>query len=153
MPDGVFPVWGALGGRTQAVFLGSDSKIYAVGTQDLLIDEVHSNGTAWGVTNLELPDNLTVCEVNKWEGTAGSGNGTGNATGMRDGFLAFSTFSGDLYITGDAAFDIQDQASHTDWTKIDMPIGISVVDFAVGYRTLLIQGSDGNLYALSLIHI
>ena len=72
MPDGVFPVWGALGGRTQAVFLGSDSKIYAVGTQDLLIDEVHSNGTAWGATNLELPENLTVCEVNKWEGTAGS---------------------------------------------------------------------------------
>ena len=147
MPDGVFPVWGALGGRTQAVFLGSDSRIYSVGTQDLLIDEVHSNGTAWGATNLELPENLTVCEVNKWEGTAGSGNGTGNATGMRDGFLAFSTFSGNLYITGDGASEIQDQASHNDWTKIDMPIGISVVDFAVGYRTLLVLGSDQNLYA------
>src|SRR5690606_20538576 len=28
MPAGVRPVWGALGGRTQAVFVGSDSKIY-----------------------------------------------------------------------------------------------------------------------------
>jgi len=39
MPQDVFPVWGAIGGRTQAVFLGSDEKIYAIGEQDLLIDE------------------------------------------------------------------------------------------------------------------
>ena len=34
MPDNVYPVWGAIGGRTQAVFVGSDSKIYAVGQED-----------------------------------------------------------------------------------------------------------------------
>ena len=47
----------------------------------------------------------------------------------------------------DGASDIQAQASDTDWTKVNMPMGISVVDFGVGYRTLLVQGIDGNLYA------
>ncbi|MBT8232122.1 MAG: hypothetical protein HKO66_03460, partial [Saprospiraceae bacterium] len=38
LPSGVVPVWGAMGGRTQAVFLATDNNIYAVGEEDLLID-------------------------------------------------------------------------------------------------------------------
>jgi len=147
MPTGIFPVWGAIGGRTQAVFIGSDSKIYAVGAEGLLIDNANTSSNAWGATNLNLPVGITVCEINKWEGTAGSGNNNGSATGGRDGFLAFSTTNGDLYITGVGAKAIQSQASNIDWTKIVLPTGIRVIDFAVGYRTLLIHGSDGNLYA------
>ncbi|GLR17245.1 T9SS type B sorting domain-containing protein [Portibacter lacus] len=147
MPFGVFPVWGAIGGRSQAVFLGSDGKIYCVGQQDLLIDNSITQGSSWRVSSLTLPSGITVCDVNKWEGTAGSGNNQGNSNGQEDGFLVFSTSSGELYITGDGASNIQAQASNTSWTKLIMPIGINVVDFAVGYRTLLVQGSDGNIYA------
>jgi len=147
MPTDVLPVYGALGGRTQAVFLGNDGNIYAVGTQDLMIDRSNTSGTAWSVTSLSLPPGITVCDVNKWEGTAGSRNFAGNATGRPDGFLVFSTFSGDLYITGDGATDIQAGASNTDWTQVILPAGITVADFAVGYRTLLVLGNDGNLYA------
>ncbi len=154
MPTGIVPIWGAIGGRTQAVFLGSDGKIYAVGQEDLLIDESNTNSPAWNVARLSLPPGIEVCDVNKWQGTAGSGrdNNNGNsinaiATGDTDGFLVFSTESGEAYITGDGADAIQSRASNTDWTLIEMPSGISVVNFGVGYRTLLIQGSDGNLYA------
>jgi len=122
MPTGIFPVWGAIGGRTQAVFVGSDSRIYAVGSEDLLLHNANTSGTAWGPTN-------------------------GNATGERDGFLAFSTIAGDLYVTGRAASYVQFQAANADWTKIDLPIGIGVVDFAVGHQTLLVLGNDGNFYA------
>ena len=38
MPANVFPVWGAIGGRTQVVFLGSNGTIYAVGDEGSLID-------------------------------------------------------------------------------------------------------------------
>jgi gliding motility-associated-like protein/uncharacterized repeat protein (TIGR01451 family) len=147
MPAGIIPVWGAIGGRAQAVFIGSDSKIYAIGRQDLLIDGSNTNSTAWGEATLSLPSGITVCEINKWEGSAGSGNDTGNATGSLNGFLAFSTFSGEMYITGAGASEIQLNASNSDWTRIEMPFGINIVDFAVGYRTLLILGSDGKLYA------
>lgn len=151
MPSGVFPVWGAMGGRTQAVFLATDNNIYAVGEEDLLIDANRTNGPAWGVTTLSLPPGISVCDVNKWQGAAGSGsnndNNNSNATGAKDGFLVFSTISGDAYITGDGARDIQSGASNTNWTLINMPDDISVVNFGVGYRTLLILGSDGNLYA------
>ena len=147
MPTGVFPVWGALGGRTQAVFVGSDSNIYAVGLENLLINNGTTSNNAWGETSLSLPPGIVVCDINKWEGTAGSGRSNGIATGEKDGFLAFSTGTGDLYITGNGASAIQLEASNSDWTKIDMPASIRVVDFAVGYRTLLIYGSDGNLYA------
>jgi len=154
MPQDVVPIWGAIGGRTQAVFLGSDGKIYAIGEEDLLIDESNTNNPAWGVTRLKLPTGLTVCDVNKWQGTAGSGSDNNNSnsnnavvTGDTDGFLVFSTESGKAYITGDGASAIQSQASNTEWTQIQLPSGISVVNFAVGYRTLLVQGSDGNLYA------
>lgn len=147
MPAGVFPVWGAIGGRTQAVFIGSDSKIYAIGSQDLLIDNANTSGTAWGATSLSLPSGVTVCDINKWEGSAGSGGNNGNTTGERDGFLAFSTLSGDLYVTGQGATYVQFQASNTDWSKINLPVGIRVVDFAVGHQTLLVLGSDRNLYA------
>jgi len=147
MPPDVFPIWGALGGRTQAVFLGSDSRIYAVGAQDLMINSSHTSGSAWQATSLTLPSGIEVCDINKWEGTAGSGNSNGNATGNEDGFLVFSTYDGALYITGDGARDIQDQASNSTWTEMNIPGGIGVIDFAVGYRTLLVQGDDGNLYA------
>lgn len=150
MPLGIVPVWGAIGGRTQAVFIATDDKIYAIGEEDLMIDNSRTNGSSWGVTSLGLPDGVTVCDVNKWQGTAGSGsdnNNNSNTTGDRDGFLVFSTYGGEAYITGDGARAIQDQASNTDWTLINMPAGISVVNFGVGYRTLLILGSDGNLYA------
>ncbi len=151
MPTGVFPVWGAIGGRTQAVFIGSDGNIYAVGEEDLLIDATHTLGTGWKKTNLKLPSSITVCDVNKWEGTAGSGSdnssNNSNVTGDRDGFLVFSTYSGEAYITGDGASVIQSLASNTGWTQINMPLGIGVKDFAVGYRTLLILGTDGLLYA------
>jgi len=115
----------------------------------LLIDASHTNGPGWGVTNLSLPPGITVCDVNKWQGTAGSGsnnNNNANTTGVTDGFLVFSTESGDAYITGDGAADIQLDANNTEWTQINMPSGISVVNFGVGYRTLLILGSDDNLY-------
>ena len=151
LPSEVYPVWGAMGGRTQAVFLASNNKIYAVGEEDLLIDNSRTNGPAWGLTSLNLPSGITVCDVNKWQGTAGSGNGNdsnnSNATGDKDGFLVFSTLDGDAYITGDGARAIQSGASNTDWTKINMPAGVSVLNFGVGYRTFLILGSDGNLYA------
>lgn len=146
MPTNVFPVFGAIGGRTQAVFVGSDSKIYAVGEQGLLLNASHTGGSWWGSTSLRLPSGITVCDISKWEGTAGSGNSTGNATGDREGFIAFSTFDGEMYIIGNGARNIQSQASNTAWTKIDLPEGILVIDFAVGYRTLLVQGVDGNLY-------
>src|SRR5690606_32762363 len=128
MPAGVRPVWGALGGRTQAVFVGSDSKIYALGSQGLLINSANTNGPAWGVAKLSLPAGITVCDINKWEGSAESGNGNGNSSGG-GGFLAFSTFSGDMYITGDGASEIQRNASSTDWTEIAMPTGVDVLDF------------------------
>ena len=149
MPTGIFPVWGAIGGRTQAVFIGSDSKIYAVGSQNLLIHNANTSGTAWGETSLSLPSGITVCDINKWEGSAGSGGGgnNDNITGERDGFLAFSTLSGDVYVTGQGATYVQFQASNTDWSKIDLPVGIRVVDFAVGHQTLLVLGNDGNFYA------
>lgn len=148
MPAEVVPIWGAIGGRTQAVFLGSDNKIYAVGEEDLLIDNSFTSSSAWGVTSLKLPVGITVCDVNKWEGTAGSGSDNNDITsGQRDGFLVFSTVTGELYITGDGARNIQSQAINTLWTQINMPDGITVVDFAVGYRTLLIRGSDEKLYA------
>lgn len=149
MPPNIVPLWGAIGGRTQAVFLGTDGRIYAIGEEDLLIDRTHTNGPAWGVTNLNLPPGVTVCDVNKWQGTAGSGsdnNNNSNTTGERDGFLVFSTQSGEAYISGDGASAIQTNASSTDWTMINMPEGITVDNFGVGYRTLLILGSDGNLY-------
>lgn len=150
MPDGILPVWGALGGRTQAVFLATDNKIYAIGEEDLLIDETKTNGPAWNVTNLTLPSGLTVCDINKWEGAAGSGsdsNNGSNATGERDGFLVCSTYAGDTYIIGNGAKAIQQGASNTDWTLLDMPDGIDVINFGVGYRTLLVLGSDNKLYA------
>ena len=154
MPSDVVPIWGAIGGRTQSVFLGSDGRIYAVGDEDLLIDNSNTNGPSWNVARLSLPTGIEVCDVNKWQGTAGSGrdNNNGNsinaiATGDTDGFLVFSTESGKAYITGDGASAIQSQASNIDWTLIEMPSGILVVNFAVGYRTLLIEASDGNLYA------
>ena len=90
---------------------------------------------------MTLPVGITVCDVNKWEGAAGRRNSTG------DGFLVFSTFSGELYITGNGASDIQSQASNATWTQVNMTSGIAVIDFAVGYQTLLINGIDGKLYA------
>ena len=150
MPAEVVPVWGAIGGRTQAVFIATDDNIYAIGEEDLLIDASLTNGSEWGVTNLKLPSGITVCDVNKWQGAAGSGsdnNNGSNATGVRDGFLVFSTITGEAYIIGDGAAAIQRDASNTQWTLIKMPAGVSVVNFGVGYRTLLILGSDGNLYA------
>lgn len=147
MPAGVFPVWGAIGGRTQAVFVASDGRIYALGSQGLLINSSNTSSSAWGVTSLSLPSGVTICDINKWEGSARAGNNNGNNNGNQNGFLAFSTANGDMYITGDGASAIQSQASTTNWTKINMPAGVSVVDFGVGYRTLLILGSDGNLYA------
>jgi len=151
MPPGVVPRWGAMGGRTQAVFLGTNNQIYAIGEEDLLIDATRTNGSAWGLTNLSLPPGITVCDVNKWQGAAGSGsdnnNNNSNATGDRDGYLVFSTEAGDAYITGDGAKSFQSDASNSDWTMLDMPEGISVLNFGVGYRTLLILGSDDNLYA------
>lgn len=142
MPAGVLPIWGAIGGRTQAVFVASDSKIYAVGSEDLLIHNIHTNGSAWGVTTLSLPKGITICDINKWEGSAGSGNNTGNLSG----FLAFSTYSGEMYITGNGGGDIILNAVNSSWTKIVMPSGVAVVDFAVGYQTLLILGADNSLY-------
>jgi gliding motility-associated-like protein/uncharacterized repeat protein (TIGR01451 family) len=152
MPSGVVPIWGAMGGRTQAVFLATDNKIYTIGEEDLLIDQSKTNGTFWGVSKLELPIGVNVCDVNKWQGAAGSGsdnnnNGGSNATGERDGFLVFSTYTGEAYITGDGAKMIQSGASNIEWTMIKMPDGVSVVNFGVGYRTLLLLGNDGNLYA------
>lgn len=150
MPTGIVPLWGAIGGRTQAVFLGTDGLIYAIGQEDLLIDETRTNGSRWGVTNFSLPPGVTVCDVNKWQGTAGSGsdnNNNSNTTGETDGFLVFSTITGDAYITGDGAAAIQRGASNTNWTRLRMPDGITVENFGVGYRTLLVLGSDGNLYA------
>lgn len=151
MPNDVFPIWGAIGGRTQAVFLGSDGDIYAIGDEDLMIDDSHTNGPAWGKTNLSLPYDIEVCDVNKWEGTAGSGSdnmsNNSNSTGDRDGFLVFSTYDGEAYITGDGASVIQVGAKNDDWTKIQLPADIKVKDFAVGYRTLLVLGTNGLLYA------
>jgi len=72
MPTDVFPVWGAIGGRTQVVFLGSDSRIYAVGEEDLVINGSHTSNSTWGVTSLSLPTGVTACDINKWEGTCGS---------------------------------------------------------------------------------
>jgi len=146
MPNDVVPVWGAIGGRTQAVFIGSDNIIYAVGEEDLLIDRTHTPDNDWGPTTLDLPSEVTVCDINKWEGTAGSGDDGGNATGSEDGFLAFSTKNGALYITGDGASRVYGAASNVGFTRVLLPNDITVVNFAVGYRTLLIQGSDCNLY-------
>lgn len=147
MPGNVVPVWGAIGGRTQAVFVGSDNIIYALGEEDLLIDRTHTPDNDWGPTTLNLPPGITVCDINKWEGTAGSGDDGGNATGSEDGFLAFSTKQGALYITGDGASRVFGGAPNTGFTRVILPNDITVVNFAVGYRTLLIQGSDCNLYA------
>lgn len=147
MPANVTPVWGAMGGRTQAVFIATDNNIYAVGEEDLIIDKSKTNGPAWGVTSLKLPIGITVCDVNKWQGAAGSGSdNNSNTSGQKDGFLVFSTYSGEAYITGDGASAIQSGSSNSEWTLLDMPEGVSVVNFGVGYRTLLILGSDGNLY-------
>ena len=147
MPAGVLPVWGAIGGRTQVVFIGSDSKIYALGSEGLLISNTYTNGSAWGVTNLSLPSGITVCDVNKWEGSAASGNNGGGSSSGGDGFLAFSTFAGKMYITGNGAQEILLNAPDIGWTELVMPKGVDVVDFAVGYQTLLILGNDGKLYA------
>ncbi len=147
MPGSVVPVWGAIGGRTQAVFIGSDNIIYAVGVEDLLIDRSLTPDNDWGPTSLTLPPNVTVCDINKWEGTVGSGDDGGNATGSEDGFIAFSTKSGALYVTGDGASRVYAGASNTSFTRIILPNDVTVVNFAVGYRTLLVQGSDCNLYA------
>ena len=143
MPTDIFPVWGAIGGRTQAVFLASDGDIYAVGEENLLIDASHTSGSAWSVTNLSLPLGVTVCDVSKWEGSA---TGFGDEE-EKEGFLVFTTFSGEAYITGNGAYAIQSQTSPSGWTKLMMPNNVSTVDFAVGYQTLLILGGDGNLYA------
>lgn len=140
MPQAVFPVWGALGGRSQAVFVASDSKIYALGKEGLMISQSFTRGSAWGVTSLELPDGLTVCDISKWEGSAGS-------LGAEDGFLAFSTFAGTMYITGSGAPAIQANAKNNTWTKMVLPAGVEVKDFAAGHRTLLVLGNDRKLYA------
>jgi len=149
MPPDIAPLWGAIGGRTQAVFLATDGKIYAIGEEGLLIDRSYTNGSGWGVTTFALPAGITVCDVNKWQGTAGSGsdnNNNSNTTGETDGFLVFSTESGEAYITGRGASAIQANAVDDEWTQIEMPNGVSVQNFGVGYRTLFVLGSDGDLY-------
>ena len=138
MPAGVFPVWGAIGGRTQVVFLGSNGTIYAVGNEGGLIDNSRTTSTAWGASTLPLPAGVTACDVAKWEGTA---------LDDRAGFLAFMTYSGALYITGPGAGSVFSGFSATSFTQITLPGGVTVVDYAVAYNTLLILGSNGNLYA------
>ncbi len=132
LPPNVVPVWGAIGGRTQAVFIGSDNIIYAVGQQDLMISNSNTEGSSWGASSLSLPVGISVCDINKWEGTAGSGNGAGNATGDEDGFLAFSTLLGELFITGNGASAVYAGASDSNFTKVILPNNVKVVNFAVG---------------------
>ena len=81
---------------------------------------------------------MTACDVAKWEGTA---------LDDRAGFLAFMTYSGALYITGPGAGSVFSGFSATSFTQITLPGGVTVVDYAVAYNTLLILGSNGNLYA------
>ena len=138
MPANVFPVWGAIGGRTQVVFLGSNGTIYAVGDEGSLIDAGRTSSTAWGATTLPLPAGVTACDVAKWEGTADNGGA---------GFLVFMTYSGVLYITGPNATSVRAGATSNVFNTVTLPTGVTAVDFAVGYRTLLILGSNGNLYA------
>lgn len=138
MPANVFPVWGAIGGRTQVAFLGSDGIIYAVGDEGSLIDGGRTSSTAWGATTLPLPSGVTACDVAKWEGTASDGGA---------GFLVFMTYGGALYITGPDATTVRAGATSNIFNTVTLPGGVTAVDFAVGYRTLLILGSNGSLYA------
>ncbi|MBK8505307.1 MAG: hypothetical protein IPL46_25770 [Saprospiraceae bacterium] len=120
--------------------LGSNGVIYAVGAENAVISTNVTSSTSWGATTLNLPAGVTVCDVAKWEGT-------GNVENIDNGFLAFSTNSGVLYVTGQDASIVQTGAASGTFTQVTMPLGITVVDFAVGYRTLLVLGTDGNLYA------
>ena len=120
----------------QGVCLTADGTFWASGPSIIPLFEAFPSGTygandSWAAVTVGLPSGVAASDVDDMQNNVDVVSILANGT---------------VYILGDDAVNYYGQSSNLTWYPIQLPTGVTVVDYDMGDDGYMIQGSDGNVY-------